>query len=234
MYKYLLFDIDGTLMNFDRDMDYAFRYMYEHSGLSKAKPLTDELMELYETRNKYWWRRFELGLCTKSELFRNRFTEFFEAADLPRLDPDFINKMYFDALGVTGTLFPGTEELLSKLSDRYTLYIITNGNASSQKTRLERSGILQYIEDYFISETAGSAKPDKRYFDYVLSHIPGAEPKDCIVIGDSLSSDMLGALNAGMDSIWYNPKHVHGDPAIPVTHIVESFDEILAILSAEA
>jgi len=230
MYKYLLFDIDGTLMDFDRDMDYAFRYMYEHSGLSKEKPLTDSLMELYETRNKYWWQRFEHGLCTKKELYNNRFTEFFEEADLPKLDPDYINEMYFGALGQTGTLFPGAEALLSKLSIKYTLYIVTNGNASSQKTRLERSGILRFIRDYFISETAGSAKPDKRYFDYVLSHIPGAEPKDCLVIGDSLSSDMLGACNAGMDSIWYNPKHVASDPDIPVTYTVESFDEILDLL----
>ncbi len=230
MYKYLLFDIDGTLMDFEHDMDYAFRYMYESSGLSKAKPLTDDLMELYEKHNKFWWRRFEQGLCTKSELFNNRFIDFFKEADLPRLDPNWINDLYFGALGETGTLFPGAEQLLSDLCKYYTLYIVTNGNASSQKTRLEHSGILRYIKNYFISETTGYAKPDKRYFDYVLSHIPGSKPDDCIVIGDSLSSDMRGALNAGMDSIWYNPTHITADPATSVTYEVENFDEIRNIL----
>lgn len=230
MYKYLLFDIDGTLMDFDHDMDYAFRYMYEHSGLSKSKPLTEELMEQYEKHNKYWWRCFEQGKCSKVELFNNRFVDFFEEANLPSLDPNWINELYFDALGKTGTLLSGAEKLLSDLHVHYKLYIVTNGNAASQKTRLERSGILRYIENYFISETTGYAKPDKRYFDYVLSHIPGAKPKDCIVIGDSLSSDMLGALNAGMDSIWYNPKGLAADPKIPVTHEVETLDSIRNIL----
>ena len=233
MYKYLLFDIDGTLMDFDRDMDYAFRHMYSTSGLQQAKPLTDELMETYEVHNKRWWARFEQGLCTKNELFNQRFIDFFTEAQLPMLDPEWINTLYFDALGETGTLYPGAKELLEILSAHYDIYVVTNGNASSQKTRLNRSGILRYIKDYFISETAGAAKPDKRYFDYVLDHIPGAQPKECIVIGDSLSSDMRGAVNAGMDSIWYNPKHVENTLQIPVTYEAADFDSILRILMKE-
>ena len=233
MYKYLLFDIDKTLMDFDHDMSFAFRHMYSASGLEAAKPLTDELISIYNTCNERWWRNFEKGLCTKPELYNNRFVEFFEEADLPRLDPNHINELYFGALGETGTLYPGAEELLKALQPHYDIYIVTNGNAASQKTRMERSGILRYIKDYFISETAGAAKPDTRYFDYVLQHIPGARPEDCIVIGDSLSSDMRGAVNAGMDSIWYNPEHVENPQQIAVTHEVSDYESILRILLPE-
>lgn len=230
MYKYLLFDIDGTLMDFEHDMSYAFRHMYSTSGLEKFKPLNNELRDIYNTCNERWWRRFEQGLCTKPELYNSRFVDFFSAADLPQLDPNWINELYFGALGETGTLFPGAEELLKTLHQHYDIFIVTNGNAASQKTRMEHSGILRYIKDYFISETAGAAKPDKRYFDYVLERIPGASPQDCIVIGDSLTSDMRGAVNAGMDSIWYNPLRAGNPQQIPVTHEVSDYSEILHIL----
>ena len=233
MYKFLLFDIDGTLMDFECDKNYAFRYMYATSGLEQTHPLTEELMEIYERCNIRWWQRFEQGLCTKPELYNNRFVDFFTEANLPMLDPNRINGLYFDALGKTGTLFPGAKELLSTLSQHYDIYIVTNGNASSQQTRMERSGILRYIKDYFISETAGAAKPDKRYFDYVLARIPGAKPADCIVIGDSLTSDMLGAVNAGMDSIWYNPQHTANTPPTFVTYEAENYSDILQILLPE-
>ena len=230
MVKFLLFDIDGTLMDFEKDKTYAFHHMYNASGLQAIRPLTDELEAIYDACNMRWWSRFEKKLCTKPELFNNRFVDFFRETGLPQLDPEWINKLYFDALGETGTLFPGTEALLSALQPHYDIYIVTNGNAASQKTRMEHSGILRYIKDYFISETAGAAKPDKQYFDYVLARIPGASPENCIVIGDSLSSDMLGAKNAGMDSIWYNPLHAENTLQVPVTHEVADFDAILQIL----
>ncbi|MBQ2668952.1 MAG: YjjG family noncanonical pyrimidine nucleotidase [Clostridia bacterium] len=230
MYKVLLFDIDGTLLDFDHDMEIAFRHMYTVSGLENAKPLTRELMEIYEVGNLRWWRRFEQGLCEKTELYNRRFEDFFEAAGLPYVDPNLLNSIYFDALGQSGTFYPGAEAMLAALAEKYPIYIITNGNAPSQKTRMALSGLNRYIQGYFISEAIGAAKPDKRYFDYVLAHIPGARAQDCIVIGDSLTSDMRGAVNAGMDSIWFNPKHLENTIAVPVTYEAADFDDILHIL----
>ena len=132
MYKFLLFDIDGTLMDFEKDKTYAFNHMYAASGLQEIRPLNDELVEIYETCNMRWWHRFEKNLCTKPELFNNRFIDFFNEAGLPQLNPEWINKLYFDALGETGTLFPGAVELLEALQPHYDIYIVTNGNASSQ------------------------------------------------------------------------------------------------------
>ncbi len=230
MYKYLLFDIDHTLLDFERDMAIAFERMYRVSGLHDVLPFSAEVLHQYNACNERWWRRFEQGLCTKPELYRNRFIEFFQEVCLPQIDPSRINALYFDFLGQSGTVFPGAKELLTALMGRYAIYIITNGNALSQKTRLQHSGLLPYVQGCFVSETAGTAKPDKRYFDYVLDHIPGAVAADCLVIGDSLTSDMRGAQNAGMDSIWYNPHGAKNTLGVPVTYEVCNYAEIRQLL----
>ena len=81
-YKNLLFDADQTLIDFEKDMPLAFQYMYEQSGLAKQKPYSAEILRLYNDCNESWWRRFEQKLCTKAELYRNRFVDFFEVAGL--------------------------------------------------------------------------------------------------------------------------------------------------------
>lgn len=230
VYKYLLFDIDHTLLDFNRDMAEAFERMYKAVGLHEALPFSPDVHARYNACNERWWRRFEQGLCTKPELYRGRFIDFFREVGLQEKDPDEVNALYFEFLGQTGTVFPGAAELLASLSAQYPIYIVTNGNASSQETRLQNSGLLPYIRGCFISETAGAAKPDKRYFDYVLSHIPGAAAKDCVVIGDSLTSDMRGAQNAGMDSIWYNPGGAENTVGVPVTYEVKGYGEIRRLL----
>lgn len=234
MYRYLLFDADQTLLDFKCDMRIAFEKMYTESGLAKAMPLSEELLQCYNACNERWWRKFEQGACSKPELFRGRFLDFFAEAGLPFVEPALLNELYFGALGETGTVYPGVMEMLSGLAEKYEIYIVTNGNAASQRTRLQRSGMMEYVKDYFISETAGAAKPDKKYFDYVLEHIPGSAASDCIVIGDSLTSDMQGAVNAGMDSIWYNPDGIQNSRGVAVTFEVRSFEEIRTILLGNA
>ena len=230
MYQYLLFDIDETLLDFNRDMALAFERMYRAAGLNDAVPYSEAVLRLYNDCNERWWRRFEQGLCTKPALYRGRFVDFIREAGLPQRDPDLVNSLYFDFLGQTGTVFPGAEALLAALAEKYPIYIVTNGNAVSQKTRLQNSGLLPYIRGCFISETAGAAKPDKRYFDYVLAHIPGAAAENCVVIGDSLTSDMRGAQNAGMASIWYNPHGLPNTLGVPVTHEARSYADIRRLL----
>lgn len=232
MYKYLLFDADHTLLDFNRDMEIAFRRMYSGAGLDRQLPFSRAVLETYSRCNNRWWRRFEQGLCTKPELYRSRFIDFFAETGIEGADPDQLHTLYFDALGETGSVFNGALELLAALSKHFEIYIVTNGNAVSQRTRLQNSGLMKYVRDYFISETAGAAKPDKRYFDYVLSHLPGAVPADCIVIGDSLTSDMLGAVNARMDSIWYNPGHAENPEHLPITYEAANYADILRILTA--
>ena len=127
-------------------------------------------------------------------------------------------------------LLPGALELVRDLSAQYELYIVTNGNAATQKTRLERSGLMDYVNSYFVSEDAGAAKPDVRYFDYVFSRIPGFGKEEALLIGDSLTSDMQGAKNVGIDSLWYCPQGGEAPEGLAITYRAGSFEEMQELL----
>lgn len=229
-YKNLLFDADQTLIDFEKDMPLAFQYMYEQSGLAKQKPYSAEILCLYNDCNESWWRRFEQKLCTKAELYRNRFVDFFEAAGLTPVSIDFLQDLYVSGIAKTGTPLPGALDMLRALSERYDLYITTNGNPISQPGRLKNSGVTAFMKGCFISDEIGAAKPDKKYFDYVLARIPGASTENCLVIGDSLSADIKGAQNAGLDSLWYNPNRKANTLPIPPNFEAASYEDIVRIL----
>lgn len=140
-YRFLLFDADYTLLDFDADMTAAFEKMYAHCGFDKQQPYSEETLKRYEACNVRWWGNFEQQLCTKQELYVNRFVDFLKGTGLSG-DPEEMNRVYFDFLAQGGATYPGALELLEALSAQYEIYIITNGNAVSSKNRLERSGLL--------------------------------------------------------------------------------------------
>ncbi len=228
-YTCLLFDLDYTLLDFDADMTMAFEKLYESCGFGAARPYAPAMLDTYEKYNVKWWGIFEAGGCTKPELFRNRFADFLAETGLSG-DPDEMNRVYFDFLGQGGVLYPGAEDLLKDLAAEYPIYIITNGNADTAKTRIKNSGVSRYIRGCFVSEAIGFAKPDARYFDYVFSHIPGVEKEKAVVIGDSTHSDILGAQNAGVDSIWYRSGDTKLPQGVSCTYQAASYDDILRIL----
>lgn len=229
-YQNLLFDADQTLIDFETDMQLAFRYMYEASGLAEQKPYSAEILDLYNTCNESWWRRFEQKRCTKAELYHNRFVDFFEVAGLTPVSIDLLQDLYVSGMAKTGTPLPDVLEMLRALRDHYDLYITTNGNPISQPSRLKNSGVTAFMKGCFISDEIGAAKPDRAFFDYVLAHIPGANTENCLVIGDSLSADIKGAQNAGIDSLWYNSNGKASTLPMPPTFEAASCNDILSIL----
>lgn len=227
-YRFLLFDADKTLLDFDADMLHAFQATYL-ACFGSQREYSPAMLDCYEVCNNRWWAKFERRECTKPQLFEGRFRDFMTEAGLTG-DPAEINRIYFENLGQGGALLPGALELVRDLSHRYALYIVTNGNAASQKTRLERSGLLEYVKNFFVSEAAGAAKPDKAYFDYVFARIPGFQREQALLIGDSLTSDMQGAQNAGLDSLWYAPLSQPVPEGLAVTYRAEEFDAIRTLL----
>ena len=227
-YRFLLLDADGTLLDFDQDMLHAFQATFE-TCFARQRPYAPELLEIYERCNDRWWKKLERGECEKSQLFTGRFRDFLAETGLSG-DPEQINETYFKNLGQGGALLPGALELVRDLSEQYELYIVTNGNAATQKTRLERSGLLNYVNSYFVSEDAGAAKPDVRYFDYVFSRIPGFAKEEALLIGDSLTSDMMGAQNAGIDAVWYCPQGGEVPEGLSIPYRAGSFGEIRRLL----
>lgn len=202
-YPYLLLDADNTLFDFDRANRKAFRAVCEACDI----PENDETFQHYERCNNAMWAAFDRGACTKEHLVVQRFRNFLTEMGLDR-DAVRCNEIHLRTLGECAFMLPHAEEVCRTLCRDHRLYLVTNAVASVQRGRLSRSSVKDCFAAAFISEEAGAAKPDPAYFDYVFDRIDGITRENCLVIGDSLSSDMRGANNYGLPCCWYNPRHL--------------------------
>ena len=198
-YPYLLFDADNTLFCFDKANRFAFARMCRVCGL----PFSDGLLACYERHNNAAWEKMERGEATKERIVVERFETFFAeiGADC---DPELANRLHLAALGECSFLMPHALEVVQTLAEKHRLFLVTNAVASVQKSRLARSELAPYIEAAFISEELGAAKPSEAYFDRVFERIDGITKENCLVIGDSLTSDILGANRYGLPTCWFN------------------------------
>lgn len=200
-YPYLLFDADDTLFDFPRASARAFSYMCTRHGI----PDTPEVYQLYHEINLELWAAFDRGEVTKEFVTLERYVRFLRAMKL-EADPVQCNADYLSALGECVYPLPYAEEVCRTLAERgHRLYIITNAVASVQRSRLKGSVFSSLITDAFISEDAGASKPNAAYYDYVRQRLPGLTAENCLVIGDSLATDIRGANNAGLRCCWFNP-----------------------------
>lgn len=202
-FQNLLFDADDTLFDFSKAADYAFEQLCR----SQRIPNTAPMRQCYEEINGELWSAFDRGEVTKEYLTRERFVRFLQKIGLDR-DAAACDREYLAGLGAGVYPLPHAEEVCRTLSLDHRLYLITNAVASVQRSRLSGSVFAPLITSAFISEEAGAAKPEQAYFDYVLSRIEGADRDNCLVIGDSLATDMLGANRAGLFCCWFNPQRL--------------------------
>lgn len=198
-YTTLLFDLDDTLLDFGKAEDNAITLLLEKYGL----PASEENKRLYSGINQSKWDALAKGEITRKELFATRFPDYFAALGVD-IDGDTANAEYISLLGQGHFLLDGALETCRQLSERYSMYIITNGAKKAQEGRLNGSPLMQYFDGVFISEEIGFDKPKKEYFDFVYSHIPEKDKSKTLVIGDSLASDIAGAVGYGVDCCWVN------------------------------
>lgn len=224
-YDYILFDADNTLFDFDQSERRALRLTLEGAGC----PCNDVTEGLYAAVNRALWARFDRGEVTREWLVVERFAAFLRIMGLPG-DPQDLNRAYLDYLSRTVILYPGAEALCRRLSRRYTLAVITNGVASAQRGRFERSPLKELVPFLFISGEMGVSKPQTEYFRQVFQTMGITDPGRALVVGDNLLTDVWGGLNAGADAVWYNPRHLPGDPEIRPALEVDSFDALAALL----
>lgn len=227
-YSTLLFDADNTLLDFDKAENEALKKVMADYSL----PATEENCRKYSEINDALWKQFEKGEIEKADIKSTRFRVFFEFMGVrEKFDPLAVNDSYISHLREGGYTVEGARELCESLKEKgYTLYIITNGIATTQAERLKKSGLLPYIEDVFVSENIGFQKPKKEYFDYVLNNIKESDKEKILVIGDSLSSDIKGAENAGLSYIWYNHRKEEIPDSLSAKAIVCDIREIDTIL----
>lgn len=207
-YSSLFLDLDNTLLDFNKAEYYAAKKLFEKYGL----PCDDKAIKTYSSINYAFWKRFENGEIKKDDIYENRFKVF---CDFYKTTADTKNmsKDYFINLSEGYYTVDGTFEILDYLKDKnYRLYATTNGMSLTQFKRIENSGLKPYFEKVFVSEDACHQKPEKEYFEYVLKNIPEKDKSKILIIGDSQSSDILGGINIGIDTCWFNPngeKSIH-------------------------
>ncbi len=224
-YKTLLFDADETLLDFHRSETEAVRESLSFFSL----PSTDEVIAKYSEINKGYWKMLERGEIEKQKLYPARWQSLIDFYHFDCV-AEKISDKYIERLGTKSYLIDGAVEFCQKLYGKYRMYIVTNGQKDIQKGRLFPSPIFKYFDGCFISEDIGYEKPSVKYFDAISRLIPDYDPETTIIIGDSLTSDIAGGINAGIDTCWYNP---HNNPIpkdLSLTYVVSDYDGICNIL----
>ncbi len=226
-YSTILFDADNTLLDFDKSERMSLIKTMEHY----AVPVTEENIQAYVKINVALWKQIEKKEITKPELKKIRFRSFFESiGHKTEADALAVNEYYLGNLSNCGYTLDGAEELCHKLKNAgYKLYIITNGIAKAQAQRLSKSGLTDYIDKVFVSESIGYPKPMKEFFDYVLENIEEQDKSKVVVVGDSLSSDIKGAENAQLDCVWLNPESSALPDGYRADYIISSLKELEAL-----
>jgi 2-haloacid dehalogenase len=222
-YHWLLFDADNTLFDYDQAEAAALANSFRQFGLN----LDQATGAQYRTINARLWHDFELGHITQQDLRAERFRRLFTAVNLT-IDAEAFSRAYLQNLSEAGHLLPGAEALVRQLAAKYHIGIITNGIADVQRPRLENSPIYEFVEAFVISEEVGAAKPDPAIFDAAFGLMGRPQKTAVLIIGDSLSSDMQGGLNYGIDTCWYNPAAKPTE--MPVTYTIRRLEELHAIL----
>ena len=225
-YKFLLFDLDHTLLDFDAAEDVALTQLLKEEGVADIQAYKD----YYVPMNKSLWKDLELKKITKQELVNTRFSRLFAHFEIEK-DGVYLAERYEFYLAQQGQIFSGAIELLDTLTERgYELYAATNGITAIQTGRLAQSGLAPYFNQIFISEQLKTQKPDGLFYEKIGQQIDGYSKEKTLMIGDSLTADIQGGNNAGIDTIWYNPHHLENNTQAQLTYEVDSYQDWLDCL----
>lgn len=223
-YSTLYLDLDNTIFDFLKSENRAIKSVLELHKL----PCDEDTARLYSFINLKWWEKFERGEIAKKEIFTGRFSELLSAIN-GKANPEDMSLDYFKALSCGHDLIDGALPLLKSLKDfGYTVCATTNGVSMTQHRRINDSGIDKFLDYVFVSEDAGHQKPEREYFDYVVNNSPEKDREKILIIGDSQTSDILGGVNSGIDTCWYNPNGLK--PVYNSRFEVRSLAEISDIL----
>ncbi len=226
MVKFLFLDLDDTILDFKKAEHIAVKQVIAQAG---AEP-TDEVCARYSRINQQHWQMLERGEISREEVLVNRFAVLFQELGCTA-DARQTARSYERLLGLGHDFLPGAEETVKQvLFGRYRLFLASNGTASVQDSRLKRAGLYPYFEKVFISQEIGFNKPAREYFDACFAQIDGFQPEQCMMVGDSLTSDILGGMRAGIKTCWINPRHESTSEQICPDYEIECLTELPALL----
>lgn len=229
-YDVLLCDADNTIFDFTKAEENAFAIACAHAGIDGA----ERLLPVYADINSAMWKLLELGGITQSVLRVRRFELFLTAIGRTDIDARDMGDTFADALGRQSVPLPGAVEAVARWSRVLPVVIVTNGISKVQHGRMEGSEVRHFISGMVISEEVGAAKPDPRMLELAMEKAGVADRRRALMLGDSLSSDIAAAANAGVDACWFNPRGARNAKGLPVRYEIRSLDEVDAILTGEA
>lgn len=227
MIKVLLWDIDGTLLDFLAAEKAAMKKCFEVCGLGEC---TDEMIRRYSVINRKYWEKLERGEMSKPEILVGRFAEFFESEGLVTDCAAEFNKEYQVRLGDTICFCDDGYELVKSLKGKVKQYAVTNGTKVAQDRKLAKSGLIELFDDVFISEELGVEKPGIGFFEKVWNKIGRYNSDEVMIIGDSLTSDIQGGNNAGIVCCWYNPKGAVNDKGLRIEYEIDNLQKVKEII----
>ena len=225
-YDILLFDADNTVLDFDSSEEQALKRAFAKVGLH----FDQNVLTVYRKNNIAQWQLFEKGELTKPQVLINRFILTFEDLQLPNDELDKVATLYEEYLKFGFFVVPHAEEVLTELQKNCQLYIVSNGVAEIQNSRMKGSGLEKYFRERFVSETVGYPKPQIEYFNYCFEHIADFDKSKTLIIGDSLTSDIQGGVNAGIDTCWFNPMHAKNTSQLTPTYEIDDLRQLLQLV----
>ncbi len=225
MIEFLFLDLDDTILDFHKAERIALGKTFRCFGLEP----NEGVLARYKQINIAHWQKLERKELTRNQVVVGRFRQLFEEYGI-FADPERVALQYENDLSVGHYFLPGAEEALKILSQKYKLYLASNGTAKVQAGRLKSANISHYFEEIFVSQEIGANKPDKLYFDRCAQRIPGYDPQKAMIVGDSLTSDIQGGINAGIKTVWVNPTHKTHPAHITPDYQIESLSQLEALL----
>jgi len=228
-YRHLFFDLDHTLWDFEKNANETLHTLYEQHDFARFGTFSvDEFVRVYSDINHALWRMYQNNKITQPQLRELRFSRSLAKLGVPDDQvPPNISAEFTDILPLKSAVFPYTHEVLDYLKPNYRLHLITNGFNDIQGIKLASSNLTHYFEEVITSEQSGCLKPDPRMFAHALDRT-GATAAESLMIGDNLECDVLGAYNAGIDQVYFNPdKRRHFNQ---ITHEISCLSELRSFL----
>lgn len=227
MFKVILWDVDATLLNFEKAEEAGIRGCFKKYNLGEC---TDEMLEAYKKINRGYWEMMERGEIEKPMLLVKRFEDFLNAYGLDVSVAAGFNELYQILLGETVVFYDNALETVQALKGKVLQCAVTNGTKVAQDGKLKNSGLDKEFDHIFISEEVGMEKPNKGFFDAVFAEIGEYAKDEVLIVGDSLTSDIQGGVNAGIKTCWFNPKGVENMSALKPDYEIRDIGEVLKLI----
>ena len=225
--KYILWDIDRTLLDFEYSEKEGLNLTFEQFGYDR---LDEKMLSKYKIINDKYWEKLENGEISKQEVLEGRFNEFFDLYGYDKSIVPKFNEEYQKNMGTVVEFLPNAKEIVTKLKESYKQYAATNGTAVAQKKKMSTSGLDKLLDGFFISEEMGVVKPFEEYFEKIFDAIGSHNLDEYLMIGDSLTSDISGGVKVGIKTCWYNPNHKENNMEIIPDYEIDDLYQVIRIL----